>query len=261
MATTITRPRAASSLKQALYLMLLLPAVVCAQQLTVAAGNSMPPYVIPASQNGIALERLRAALSSENIELDLVFGSNADNLNAYQTGIAEAMLVAPMDSSGLFITRTPIAQMQNVAISLKPLPLQQISDLKPYRIGAFSLAHRMLPQPFAETAADSPEYREYPRQLEQVTSLFSGDNDVLVMERSIFRYYFSQLRQLDPGNPAYQQKPRYYPLFPTSLRHTGLSDPSMRDKLDRGLKRLQQSGEYDRIRERYERLMDEYLLR
>lgn len=261
MATTIARPKAASSLKQALCLLLWLPALVCAQQLTVAAGNSMPPYVIPASQNGIALERLKAALQGQGVELNFVFGSNADNLVAFQTEIADAMLLAPMDSSGLFISRTPIVSMQNVAISLKPLKLQRISDLNAHRIGAFSLASRMLPQPFAETVADSPAYREYPRQLEQVESLFNGHNDVVVMERFIFRYYFSQLRQRDPGNPTYQQKPRYYPLFPTSLRYTGFSEPAMRDQLDKGLQRLQQSGEYDRIRERYERLMDEYLLR
>ncbi|WP_157729750.1 substrate-binding periplasmic protein [Bacterioplanes sanyensis] len=241
--------------------MLLLSAPVAADSVVFAAGNSMPPYVIPGTQNGIALERVRAALTLQNLQLQVLFGSNSENLTAFQSGAADAILIAIKDSPETYTSSQPIMTLRNVAISLKPRTLQQISDLARYRVGAFSLASQLLPQPFAETVQRSPSYKEYPRQIEQVRALFANEQDVLIMERTIFRYFFSQLRQQDPANPVYQQPPIYYELFPHSRYFAGFRDPQLRDQFDLGLQQLQRQGDYDAIRTRYEQLMDDYLLR
>lgn len=242
-------------------LLALLSTSVTADTIRFAAGNSMPPYAIANSSKGIALERVNAALQNQGLELELVFGSNIENLRAFHSRGVDAILIATQASQNVFISRLPVMTLQNVGISLNALPINTIEDLQHYRLGAFSPASQLLPAPYASTVQLSPAYHEYPKQMEQVRSLFLGQNQVLVMERSIFRYFFSQLREQDPSNPKYRKQPHYYAIFPASQYYAGFHNQQLRDQFDNGLQSVVDSGEYQQVRARYERLMNEYLLR
>lgn len=235
-----------------------------AESVRVGCGDSIPPYVIRQNERGIVLDILRRALQTQNKTINVSYNSNANNIAAFNKGELDiACITSTSASPGALFSRQPLIVFQNVAISLskRNLSLTDIPSLGDYRITAFNLASQLLPDNFAAEAARSPAYKELAEQQKQVEALFNGQTDVIILEQTIFRYYLSQLRRNHPNSPVYQQQYQYHDLFEPTYYYAAFHSKQLRDAFDIGMEILIDSGEQDKILQRYERLLADYLIR
>lgn len=205
-----------------LFALLLITAnISSAQTIKVACSDSVPPFVLPSSDQGIALDILRAALQHKNIKITPVYGSNERNLARFISREADAILVAPRDAlTNAFESDQALMVFHNYAISLEKnaIHAETIADLNGFSLGAFSLATRILPPAFRQVANQSPDYREFTDQRQQVLALLTGEVDVIVLEKMLFRYLLTQIRHQDAQ--LTQQSIRYHNLFQPTYYHT-----------------------------------------
>lgn len=232
--------------------------------ISMGAGNSIPPYVIPEKDRGIVVDIFREAMLQEDIDTEFVYSDNSSNTTAFNEGKLGVLLIANRATTpDAYFSSKPLVVFSNQAIVLKAskIILKDVSDLGGYRLGAFRMAQRFLPEPYAATVKKSPSYREYPQQAQQVSDLFHHDRQVLIIDHLIFRYYVSQMRRQDPSSDVYHQEYEYFDLFPKTRYFAAFRDQSMRDAFDRGFAKLKKSGRYERILATYQSLLDGYLFR
>jgi len=236
--------------------------VKAGQTITMGTGISMPPYVIAEANRGIAVDIFRAAMEEEGVKVEVDYNDNATLLDAFNDKALDVIFVANRETApDTYFSDSPLVVFHNFAIALEQtdVKLEQIRDLRYYRIGAFRLASRLLPAPYGASADQSPDYREYSQQLEQVRGLFNKDREVLVMDQTIFRYYLSQLRRQNPGSGLYRQSYKYYDLFPKSRYFAVFHNEEYRDAFNRGMEKIRKSGRYERILRAYQALLSDYL--
>ena len=228
------------------------------------SGSSMPPYVIPDKGRGIALDVFRAAMAASNIQVDTMYANNAEVVQAFNEQRVDAVFVTnPKLTPDAHFSRLPLAVFHNLAISLhdENIDVQQIGELSNYRLGAFKLASKLMPSPFPETVSQTADYREYSLQLEQVEDLYRGDRQVLVMDKTIFRYFLSQMKRKNPRSPSYRRAVHFNDLFAKRRYHAAFRSEEMRDKFDQGFDAIRENGRYERILRTYENLLANYLVR
>lgn len=242
-------------------LLLMIVNVGSAQTIRVACSDSVPPFVLPNSDQGIALDVLRAAMLQKNIRIIPIYGSNEQNLADFISGNVDAILVAPPDAvTHAYEGDQALMEFHNYAISLtkNDLHIDQITDLADLTIGAFSLASRILPSAFREVANQAPEYREFVNQKQQVLALLTGDVEVIVLEKMLFRYLLTQMRHQDES--ITRQAIRYHDLFQPTYYHTTFKSQAMAKAFNEGLSAIQANGEYQTIINTYEQLLNSYLM-
>lgn len=225
---------------------------------------SIPPYVIPNNDRGIMLDLLRRSLANADLTLQLEYNSNHSNADGFNQGRLDGLCVTNQQATpSAFFASLPLVSFQNVAISLeeRSLPLSTISDLRHYRVQGFSLARQMLPAEFSTAVSAAPLYLEQGDQIEQVRALFAGEADVIVMEKTVFRYFLSQLRRQNPTAAAASKPYRYAELFPHTDYYPAFRTATLRDQFDQGFQQLRASGEEQRIIQSYEQLLADYLFR
>ncbi len=225
---------------------------------------SVPPYVIPNNDRGIILDLLRRSLANAGLSLNLQYSSNHQNANDFNQGKLDGLCRSNIQATPTaFFASAPLITFQNVAISLeeRSLPLTTISDLQHYRVQGFSLARQLLPAEFGTAVSNAPLYLEQGDQIEQVRALFAGETDVIVMEKTVFRYFLSQLRRQNPTGPAAAKGYRYAELFPPTDYYSAFRTATLRNQFDQGFEQLRASGEDQRIIKSYEQLLDDYLFR
>lgn len=232
--------------------------------ITLGTGVSMPPYVIADKERGIAVDLFRAAMQQAGLEVDVEYSDNAGVIRLFQQQAVDSIFAANPDlTPGAHFSELPLIVFHNQAIVLADsgIELQQLEALKPYRIGAFKLASKLLPAPFADIARDAEDYREYSMQLEQVQDLFRAERDVLVMDRTIFRYFLSQLRRQNPTSELYRQPFHYFDLFPKSRYYAVFKSAELKQAFDQGFVAIRNNGRYERILRTYQALLSDYLFR
>lgn len=232
------------------------------QTITLGSGISMPPYVIADKDRGIAIDVFRAVMDEVDIDVQIRYAGNAKVVSDFSNKYLDAVFIANRKMAPeAYFSRLPLVVFHNKGITLDKddIRLAQIEDLSGYRIGAFRLASKLLPDPFAQTAASAEDYREYVLQDEQVQDLFRGERQVLVMDRTIFRYYLSQLRRQNRGSLIYRQPVTYHELFPKSQYFAAFHSEALRDRFDQGFDAIRVNGRYERILQVYESLLSDYL--
>ena len=158
----------------------------------------------------------------------------------------------------------PVVTFQNIAVSLKEknYPEQIALDfLKDKTVVAFQRATVFIGPEFKAMADSNPLYREVAKQSLQINLLFVRDADFIVMDRSIFGYYWYQALE-DPALASYRDKfrrqVRLHEIFDKSEYPFIFRLKTVRDDFNRGLKDIRDSGEYERIFNRYAYLRDLY---
>lgn len=248
-----------------LFLLLFWPSVVFADQaVTLGAGVSMPPYVIADKDRGIVVDLFRAALEEENIQIVLRYASNDQVLQGFVDKQLDAVFVASREQlPEAYFSRLPLVVFHNQAITLHAdnYTIDKVEALQPFRVGAFRMANKLLPEPYPEVAAAITDYREYTLQVEQVQDLFRRERQVLVMDRTIFRYFLSQLRRQNPASELYRQEQQYHDIFARSQYYAVFHSEMLRDSFDRGFQKIRDNGRYERILTVYQALLSDYLFR
>ncbi|WP_430460614.1 substrate-binding periplasmic protein [Thalassolituus sp. LLYu03] len=243
---------------------LLLPGFASATTLIAGCGNSIPPYVLPQNDRGMALDVLRHALATQGYQLDFSYDSNANNVKAFNAGKIDITCISNSATSpDAYFSAQPLMVLHNMAISLAEngSGLASINDLSNYRVIGFNLAHKFLPAPYADAVSKSPEYKEEAEQIKQVEALFRGTTDVIVMDQTVFRYFLSKLRRSNPSDSSLRREYRYSNLFQPTYYYASFHSAAIRDAFDDGLKILKDSGDYEKLMAGYDKMLADYLFR
>lgn len=228
----------------------------------VGCGNSIPPYVIRQNDRGMMLDVLRQSLATQGYALQVRYHTNAEGVDAFNHGELDILCISNAAASpGAYFSAQPLMKFQNIAVSLaeRNIDLSEISQLKHYRVNGFNYATRLLPRDYADSVALSPHYEEYADQREQVASLFDRHADVIILDQTIFRYFLSQLRRANPGDPSLSERYRYHNLFEPAYYYAAFHSESLRDAFDEGLTVIRESGEYHSMMDTYQKMLADYL--
>ena len=140
-----------------------------------------------------------------------------------------------------------VIRYQNYAITLKrsSLIINNLSDLAGKKIVAFQNTKKYLGSDFA-VAIKKAHYSEVHKQTHQVNRLYLGRDDVVIADKNIFLYYKSKIQKFDTGAPLV-----FHSIFPSSPYRVAFRDPQTCKDFNSGLKKLKESGRYDKIMARY----------
>ena len=230
-------------------LLIVLSGQVMAEKVSMVIGLALPPYVIAERDTGMELEIVREALAMQGHELVPLYVPFWRVLTMLGKGAADAAMTVN-ESSGVtnvYYSDSHITyQNQVIALKDRNYSINSINDLTPYSILAFQNANKYLGEEYRKVVSQHPFYQEVARQAKQVTMLYSGRIDLVVMDKNIFDYY----RQLELRVPTAAAVQRYE-LFPPSLYKVAFASETVRDDFNKSLKLLRDSGRYQAIIERY----------
>ena len=222
---------------------------VSAQEIRVAVGLALPPYVIPDTNSGMELDIAREALALKGHTIIPVYLPFARVGRALTSRRVDAALTLN-EGAGLkntYLSNSHI-RYQNVAVSLKEqgIKLSKVADLAKYSVFAFQNATRYLGKEFAAMAASSSHYFEKANQATQIKMLFSERIDLIVLDINIFKYYRQNEAEIDTSAPVTLHK-----LFPPTFYKVSFLDAGLRDQFNEGLTELRRTGKYDEIIGKY----------
>jgi polar amino acid transport system substrate-binding protein len=138
----------------------------------------------------------------------------------------------------------------------KDIPISFLSDKS---VVAFQKAHQFLGAEFGEIAGHNANYEEITQQHLQVNLLFVREVDFIVMDRSVFGYFWKKaVEQEYPGDERFLQEVQVHELFSKSIYHYLFLEKAVRDQFDLGLKKIREQGVYDQLVKQYAKAFQEY---
>jgi len=217
-----------------------------------AFGFGRPPYMYDRSSSkgmeealvrrafknvGLTLEEVRQ-MPVERGQVVLLDNDEID----FSVGVLED------ENDGLYYSDDFLAY-ENVAITRKSdgIKLDDIHDLKQYKVVAWSKAYTMLGEKFKKdfNPKDRPlSYKEVFDQSQQHKEFFTHKADVILVDKNIFKWYVNQYKEKFNAEQPYE----IHSLFsgPTWVK-VSFRDQSLRDRFNGGLKMIKSSGEYEEI--------------
>jgi len=243
---------AARSIASLLWL-LCIASLTSAEPVRMGFANTIPPYTIPETSTGIELDIVREALALKNHTLIINYMPLSRMPGSFVLGDVDAVMTDfGTDLSALNgHYAEPVILFNNRFYSLKDRNLQisKPSDIKGLSIVAFPGAQKRFPEWLKDAQAEGL-YHEIKVQKLQILLLFAGRYDLVLSDKVVFQYFFSQ--QLKNNN--LQAKPlSEHDVFverPLDYRPVFKSQ-KVRDDFNEGLQVLKSSGRYQEIFDAY----------
>lgn len=241
------------TLKSLLFIgLLLVPASVYADQLTVGFSYAKPPFVFAEKSgdtsvtNGIELDIMRQALAVKGHTFKPRYISY--KRLAYELGtkrIDAAATIQPENKE--FFYSDQYVYFHNFAISKRPskLAIRSLSDLTGKRLAAWQGAAHDLGPDFEAVTKKATLYREFASQKQQVFLFLKDRLNVLIIDGNIFKYW-AGVHGVDVADFEFN------PIFGDRTTFTvGFSSKRLRDDFNEGLRAIRKTGAYDEIYQRY----------
>lgn len=233
--------------------------------LEVGISMSIPPWVIKENDSGIELDILRESLKTQPYQIVPVYLPFERAYKLFETGHLDVVMNAKEGVSDTGYLSQPVVNFQNYAISLaaKNYPVEiPISFLEDKSVVGFQKARHFLGEEYALMAAKNKRYQEVSKQSLQINLLFIREQDFIVMDKSIFGYYWFQATQSKPhsrqAQKRFMQAVRFHPLFPKSPYPFLFKNKQVRDNFDAGLATIKADGRYQAVLDKYDHLSDLY---
>ena len=213
---------------------------------TMAFGLTLPPYVIDGG-SGMEFDIIQRSLDLAGYRLKPVFVPFARlSVATDDEGVDAAATVT--EASGIknvFLSDAHITY-QNVVVTLADGlgKIGSLKDLTGKGVLAFQDAGLYLGPEFASFAKGDKKYAETADQKKQVTMLYVGRVEALVMDVNIFQYF--KALSTDQKQPEVISS-----IFPPVQYKVAFKDKAVRDLFNEALKKLRASGEYDKILKKY----------
>lgn len=236
---------------------LLLTVMLCAgargTEVSMAFGDRIPPFCFPETNSGIELEVIGEALAYRGHSLKPVYFPFARVPRSFKTYKVDAAMTDGGEDLRPFGAHYGDSAVvyDNVFITLarRNLKIRTPADLKGLTVISFQGAAKRYPQ-WLGPVVDAGNFFEQNDQAIQVRTLDLGRYDVVLSDRTIFKYFSRQYqsetgRETNPvvEHPFTQVNPEdYRPLF---------RDAKIRDDFNAGLKQLKASGRFRQIYDKY----------
>lgn len=223
-----------------------------AAEVTMAFGERIPPFCFPHDDSGIEVEVIREALAYKGHVLKPRYYPFARVPMAFRSGEVDAAMTDLGQDLRPFGAHhgDPAVLYDNVFITLKgrELQIRQPTDLAGLRVMSFQGAAQRYPD-WLGPVRQSGRYQEVNDQATQVKTLMLGRSDVVLSDRSIFRYFVLQLKR-QGGTVLPYEEHEFTTANPLDYRPV-FRDPQVRDDFNQGLRRLKASGRYQAIFDKY----------
>ena len=230
-------------------LCLLLAPVATAETLRIGFGTHKPPYVFENEPRGLEYELVIAALRAADYATQahyapmerLHMALRREELDGIATTNERSGITAHYSDTYIYY--------HNVAMALtsRGFRINGLAELGRYSISSFQRARYLLGPEFQAAVEGNPRYREEALQINRNRLLYSGRVDLVIGDPRILRYFNREVAdQVDTHQPL-----TLYMLFPPTPYSVGFREPAMRDRFNRGLQSIRDSGEYLRIEQRY----------
>lgn len=224
--------------------------VALAAPLRIGFGTHKPPYVFEGEPRGLEFEIVTAAASKAGFEFE-AFYAPMERLHLMLRRREVDAIATTNENSGVSgFYSDPYIQYQNVAVALRKrqYKIERIADLRHYSLSAFQRARYLLGSDYQQMVEGHPRYREEAHQIARNRLLYSGRVDVVVGDLRIFKYFNRDVAdQVDISQPL-----TFYPLFAPTPYRVGFHSQNLRDRFNKGLAALRESGEYAAIERKYE---------
>ncbi|VXC57753.1 Polar amino acid transport system substrate-binding protein [Pseudomonas sp. 8Z] len=220
-----------------------------AEQLNVGFGSNKPPYVFEGEPRGLEYELVGRAAQNAGFEV-VAYYMPMERLHLMlRRGEIDAITTTNQNSGVSAYYSDVYIYYRNFAVALaeRAYRIDTIADLGRHSISTFQRARQLMGPEFERMASSNPQYREEAQQINRNRLLYSGRVDVVVGDERIIRYFNKLVAdQVDVTQPL-----TWYELFPPTPYRVGFRLDSQRLRFNAGLHQLRESGEYERIIQRY----------
>lgn len=228
-----------------------------ADEITIGVSFSIPPYVIKETKQGIELEILQEAFKVTGHTINIEFLPFARTFMLLEEGKLDGIINTKKGMlDNVFYSDIAIT-FQNCAISLAKNnypDFNNLSFLKDKDLIAFQRASEILGNEFNKITKKNDKYEEVASQSSQVLQLFLERNaDFIIIESNIFKYYRKKAFERI-GNKAHIPV-KYHHIFPPTEYRFAFSKKQIRHDFNIGLQTIKNNGIYNKITDKYERLM------
>lgn len=232
-----------------LLLLFCIPTTSMADFLHVATGLAKPPYVEEGSQSGVEVEIVRAVLEKAGYQTRFTAYPPARGLALLEAGKIDAMLSLESNKKIKAYISAPVIYYHNKIITLadRKLQIKTLSDLHPLHVAAFQNASLFLGREYAKTVKTLTQYKEYANQNALPRLLYHHRVDAVIGDEFVFRAQ-THIQNIIPTNG---DQLKIFDLFPISPRSVGFLKDADRKIFDATLKTMQNSGEIEKILQRY----------
>lgn len=221
--------------------------------ISMAFGEKIPPYCFPETNSGIEIEIIREALAFKGHILQPKYYSFARVPYAFKTKQVDATMTDLGEDLTPYggVYAQPAVIYHNVLITLqeRQLKINKPEDLAPLSVVSFQGANKRYPS-WLKAVQERKGYFELADQKLQVLTLNAGRYDVVLSDRSIFRYYTLLLQKEKNFKPKAVQEHEFVKLNPNDYRPI-FRDPAIRDDFNIGLEHLKKTGRYQAIYDQY----------
>lgn len=233
-------------------IMSFMPIFSGAEEILMAFSENIPPYIFQSENKGIEIEVISLSLAYKGHTLKphyLPLGRIPKAFINKSVTAAIGDMGIDLSSSGGFYA-SPAIIYSNVFISLKSseLSINKPSDLDKLTVISFHGAQRRYPQWLSKVDKEQRFYGTS-NQISQVKLLNQSRYNLVLSDRHIFNYFAKELEKEN------------YILLETKEHHFTESNPmdyrpvfnnaKIRDDFNAGLAKIKETGEFDRIYQKY----------
>lgn len=221
-------------------------------ELTVAFGQSRPPYIDEVQGDGISLRLFDGVAKGLGWKYRPLFVSNKRMQKLLEAGKVNISVEVQPENTSLYYSQPFIAYF-NYAFHHKDieLNLNNIDDLKSFSLCAWQNARKHLG--IQHWTSNKEDYWEYPEQKWQIVDWLNGRCEVLLIDDTVLNWHVKQFNARSSENkPDVDMDVFEKVLIPTRQNplwfYVGFTDAELRDAFDKQLPQLKQSGRYEKIR-------------
>jgi polar amino acid transport system substrate-binding protein len=224
-----------------------------AEEVIMAFSKEIPPYIFEAQNKGIEIDIISAALAYKGHTLKPLYFPLGRIPYAFINNLVDAAMGdmgVNLQSNGGFYA-TPAVIYDNVFITLKSkaISIKVPNDLNALKVVSFQGAEKRYPK-WLKKVKEENRFYGVSDQLTQVKLLNFGRYDVVMSDRYIFNYF---AKKLDSNKTLEKKAVEMHKLITENREdyRAVFRNKKIRDDFNIGLKKLKESGEFQKIYNNY----------
>jgi len=224
-----------------------------AEEVFMAFGLEIPPYIFQKHNRGIEIDIISAALAYKGHTLKPLYFPLGRVPFAFKKNLVDAAMgdmgVNLETSGGLYAN--PAVIYNNVFFTLKSknISILKPSDLDTLRVVSFQGAEKRYPK-WLKKVKEENRFYGISDQLTQVKLLHFERYDVVLSDRHIFKYFVKQLMLMNVLEMNDVDEHKFTSVNPEDYRPI-FRDKKVRDDFNLGLKKIKESGKFQKIYDNY----------
>ena len=223
-------------------------------KLNMAVGYNKPPFMFgETSKKGIELNLVTQILHKAGYEIGDIEQMSFNQVNHVllrNKHMDVAITVSKKENDGLYYSE-PFIHFENVAITRKKdkLSIYSADDLLDKKVVSWMGANKVLTPRFnalfdAESPVRTEKYIEVADQTEQHRLFFTGQADVIVVDKTIFAWHKHNMKDSFDLHTEFE----FHDIFPQkTYYYVAFKDKKIRDAFNKTLKIVKNEGLYEKV--------------